>query len=114
MHDPVEDIPEDLRKQCDVLTERAVAVLHRILPEKPLREMQHHVHHTMMATVNGLAMQQRFIERGANRWSRAPLGDLFLSYAGFVAAGLAGRPLILDPAVESAWKKQMNTERAPS
>jgi AcrR family transcriptional regulator len=108
MHDPVEDIPPDLRKQCNVLTERAVAVLHRILPEKPLREMQLHVHHTIMAAVNGLAMQQRFIERGESRWSRAPLSEIFLSYAGFVAGGLAGQPLALDPSVENAWKKMMN------
>jgi AcrR family transcriptional regulator len=109
MHDPIEDIPRDLRKQCNTLIERAVAVLHRILPEKPLREMQHHVHHTIMAAVNGLAMQQRFIERGESRWSRAPLGEIFLSYAGFVAAGLSGRPLVLDPSAERAWKKRMNT-----
>jgi AcrR family transcriptional regulator len=108
MHDPIESIPADIRGETDLLIERAIAVIHRILPEKPMRELQHHVHHTIMAAVNGLAMQQRFIERGETRWSRAPLGEIFLSYAGFVAAGLAGRPLALDPAIETAWKKRMN------
>jgi AcrR family transcriptional regulator len=108
MHDPLDSMPTDLRRSCNRLIERAVEVLHRILPDKPLNEMQHHVHHAIMATVNGLAMQQRFIERGESRWSRLPLSDLFLSYAGYVTAGLAGRPLKLDPALEGAWKQKMN------
>jgi AcrR family transcriptional regulator len=107
MHDPTDNIPTALRMSCIQLIERAISVLHRTVPDKPLIEMEHHVHHVIMATVNGLAMQKWFIERGASRWSREPLPDLFLSYASFVAAGLAGRPSSLDPAIAAAWKKRM-------
>jgi AcrR family transcriptional regulator len=109
MHDPVETIPTDLRKSCNLLIERAVGVLHRMLPDKPLGEMQHHVHHAIMATVNGLAMQRRFIARGGSRWSRAPLADIFLSYAGYVAAGISGRTLTLDPTIEHSWRSRFGS-----
>jgi AcrR family transcriptional regulator len=93
MHDPLEGIPRDLRELSAGLINRAVQILHRLMPDKPVYLIQHHVHHAVMATVNGLALQTRFIARHDSLWKRLTLEDIFRSYAGYVTAGLSAMPL---------------------
>jgi AcrR family transcriptional regulator len=93
MHDPLEGIPRDLRELSVVLIDRAVRLLHRLTPDKPAFLIQLHVHHAVMATVNGLALQQRFVDRHDSLWKHLTLDDIFRSYAGYVTAGLSAMPL---------------------
>ncbi len=107
MHEPPQEIPLTLRASAAHLTRRVIDVLHRIMPDKPLAEMELHVHHAMMATVNGLAMHQRFVETHASLWGQAPLCGIFLSYAGYVTAGLSGRALVLPEAAAAEWRARL-------
>jgi AcrR family transcriptional regulator len=95
MHDPVDGVPRDLRALSATLIDRAVTLLHALMPDKPAFLIQHHVHHAVMATVNGLALQERFVTRHKSLWTRETLDSLFSSYAGYVAAGLSALPLAL-------------------
>ena len=107
MHEPLREMPLALRTSAKQLTRRVMDVLHRIMPEKPLAELELHLHHAIMATVNGLAMHRRFLETHESLWGQAPLDEIFLSYAGYVAAGLAGRGLVLPPEKAAAWRLRL-------
>jgi hypothetical protein len=107
MHDPVQDVPEALRNAAAVLTHRTTLVLHRLLPRKKIAHVEHHVHHALMATVNGLALQERFVATTTSLWSQAPLADIFLSYVGYVVAGLASGALNVRPDVTAAWRARL-------
>ena len=98
MHDPIDEVPVSLRQAIAQVTIRSIALLHRLLPRKRKPDVQHHVHHALMATVNGLALHQQFVSGTNGYWSHAPLADIFLSYVAYVVAGLAGGPLNIDPA----------------
>jgi AcrR family transcriptional regulator len=111
MHDPVQDIPDPLRETASILTRRITNLLHRLLPRKKLVDLQHHVLHATMATVNGLALQQRFVGATRRGWSAAPLADIFLSYVSYVVAGVASGPLNLRPGVVSAWKARLAPQK---
>jgi AcrR family transcriptional regulator len=95
MHDPVDGVPRELRALSTTLIDRAVTLLHELMPDKPAALIQHHLHHAVMATVNGLALQQRFVSRHDSLWKRETLDSLFNSYAGYVVAGLSAMPLTL-------------------
>jgi AcrR family transcriptional regulator len=103
MHEPVASFPNALRKSSRALSERALAVFQRLLPEKDVVALEHHLQHAVMATVNGLALQKQFMMSQRSRWSDASMGEIFLSYASYVAAGIAGRPLHLDTVTKTKW-----------
>jgi AcrR family transcriptional regulator len=108
MHEPVASFPEKLGESVRSLSERAFNLLQRLLPEKRPADLELHLQHAVMATVNGLALQRRFVAGHRSRWSTAPLAEIFLSYAGYVAAGIAGRPLELSAAAKAAWTTGLN------
>ena len=56
MHDPVTDVPRHLRRSTGARVDRTVAILQRLLPDKPGDDVELQVHHSVMATVNGLAV----------------------------------------------------------
>jgi AcrR family transcriptional regulator len=97
MHDPLQNVPKDLRRAANSLVDRAVAILRRLLPDKPGDDIELQVHHAVMATVNGLALQARFIATRDSRWRDRPLDEIFRAYAGYVSAGLAAGALASAP-----------------
>jgi AcrR family transcriptional regulator len=107
MHDPIDEVPTALRQSVGQVTSRAIDLLHRLLPRKRRADLRHHVHHALMATVNGLALQQQFVSGAGVVWTRALLADLFLSYVAYVVAGLASGPLNIEPASVAAWKARL-------
>jgi len=107
MHDPLDDVPERLRSAAGLRTRRTTLLLHRLLPRKKISDVEHHVHHAVMATVNGLALQQRFVATTKSLWSEAPIADIFLSYVGYVVAGLSSGALNVRPGVTAAWRARL-------
>lgn len=89
MHDPVESIPLMLRRDSAARIARFSAILQRLQPGKPQRLIEHHVHHSIMATINGLSLTDRFLALRRDRWGGDELPLFLDSYAGFLAAGLA-------------------------
>lgn len=107
MHEPVTNFPDHLGESARSLSSRAFRLLHELLPGKPPADLELHLQHAVMATVNGLALQQQFVINHRSRWSTAPLPEIFLSYAGYVAAGIAGCPLVLGAATRAEWLARM-------
>ena len=107
MHEPVANFPEHLGESTRTLSARAFDLLQQLIPEKPPADLELHLHHALMATVNGLALQQEYVTGHRSRWSTAPLTEIFLSYAGYVAAGIAGRPLNLSVEERALWTNQL-------
>ncbi len=114
MHDPVGGVPRDLREASRASIERIVGLLHRLLPEKRLETLQHHVHHAVMATVNGLALQERFVTSQKSLWGSAPAHEIFLSYASYVSAGLASAPRAISPDLQAAWRARFERPNSGS
>lgn len=111
MHDPIDAAPLGLRQSVGRLTGRSIVLLHRLLPRKRRADVQHHVHHALMATVNGLALHQQFVSGAGVQWTDVPPAELFLSYVGYVVAGLAGGPLNIDPASLASWTARLQAPR---
>jgi AcrR family transcriptional regulator len=91
MHDPVDDVPRELRRAANRLVDRAVAILRRLLPDKPADDIELQVHHSVMATVNGLALLARFVATREVRTRERSLEEIFLAYAAYLSAGLSSR-----------------------
>ncbi len=98
MHDPLDGIPQDLRDKSYAEAGRALTILSRLLPDKPAWALQLQIQHTIMATVNGLALRRRFLSERASLWSEETLSTIFLAYAGFIAAGFTGGGIDMSPA----------------
>lgn len=89
MHDPVEGLPIAVRRRNGARIETAMQILRRLQPNKPMRLIEQHVHHTIMATINGLSLADRFLAIRTDRWAANELEAFFDSYAGFLAFGLS-------------------------
>lgn len=89
MHDPVEGLPLAVRRENGVRIETVIQILQSLQPEKPPRLIEQHVHHTIMATINGLSLADRFLALRTDIWAANELGAFFDSYAEFLACGLS-------------------------
>jgi len=108
MHDPLEGIPKDLLEKGYAEADRALAILSPLIPDKPPWALQLLIHHTVMATINGLALRRRFVAERASLWGEESFSEMFLSYAGFIAAGFTGGGIDISPAIRSRWVARLD------
>ncbi len=108
MHEPVSEHFPEMFHAAQQLSQRTQQLLIRLLPDKPPADIELCLQHAIMATVNGLALQQNFLKRHFDAWPDRSLADVFLSYAAYVASGIAGHPLSLSAAQRSAWRSRFH------
>ncbi len=106
MHEPVSDYFPAMFQAAQQLSDRTQRLLVRLLPEKAPADIELCLQHAIMATVNGLALQQNFLKRHFGAWRDRSLADVFLAYAAYVASGIVGRPLTLTAAQEATWRSR--------
>jgi AcrR family transcriptional regulator len=90
MHDPLDSVDADIRREGQDLRERAFGVLRHALPEKSPAWLDLTFQHALMATVNGLALQHAYVNRYRGRWDDDDVVHILLSYVDYVAGGLMG------------------------
>lgn len=108
MHEPVSENHPAIFRAVQKLSDRTQRLFVRILPDKAPADIELCLQHALMATVNGLALQQNFLKRHFKAWRDRSLPDVFLAYVAYVASGIAGKPLTLSPAQEKAWRARFD------
>lgn len=82
---------------------RFEALITSIAPSKPLGQLKFHLAHYLVATVNGLALTERW-QNADFRSNPELLFELMLSYADYVAGGMGGSEATRPPIDEAYWK----------